>query len=89
VRRRFRSVDVLVEVLTKAVAPDSKSSVAALGLGVPNGIPVSHDGTRLVVAETRARRRMEFRIGDNGTLGHRHAFDECPRAYPGRDRARY
>jgi sugar lactone lactonase YvrE len=50
------------------VTADGKSRVVAEGLDFPNGIAVSADGTRLVVAESRGDRLCEFRIEKDGSL---------------------
>ncbi len=61
------------------VTPDGRSRVVAEGLDFPNGIAVSADGTRVVVAESTGDRLCEFRIEADGSLsaprrfGH---FDE-------------
>lgn len=61
------------------VTPDGRSRLVAEGLEFPNGIAVSGDGTRLVVAESTGDRLCEFRIEADGSLsaprrfGH---FDE-------------
>jgi sugar lactone lactonase YvrE len=61
------------------VTPDRRASVAAEGLEFPNGIAISGDGTRLVVAESDGDRLCEFRVDAASSLsaprrfGH---FDE-------------
>jgi sugar lactone lactonase YvrE len=50
------------------VTPDGRSRVVAEGLDFPNGIAVSADGTRLVVAESAADRLCEFRIEADASL---------------------
>jgi sugar lactone lactonase YvrE len=50
------------------VTPDGRSRVVAEGLGFPNGIAVSGDGTRLVVAESSGDCLSEFRIERDGSL---------------------
>jgi sugar lactone lactonase YvrE len=50
------------------VTPDGRRRVVAEGLDFPNGIAVSGDGTRLVVAESMGDRLSEFRIEADGSL---------------------
>jgi sugar lactone lactonase YvrE len=50
------------------VTPDGRGHVVAEGLEFPNGIAVSGDGTRLVVAESVGDRLCEFRIDADGSL---------------------
>ena len=56
------------------VTPDGKARVVAQGLDFANGIAVSGDGTRLVVAESMGDRLSEFRIGSDGSLSARRTF---------------
>ena len=56
------------------VAPDGGSRVVAEGLDFPNGIAVSADGTRLVVAESAGDRLSEFRIEPDGSLSARRSY---------------
>jgi sugar lactone lactonase YvrE len=61
------------------VTPDRRVRVAAEGLDFPNGIAVSGDGERLVVAESSGDCLSEFRIEADGALSSRRrfgAFDE-------------
>jgi sugar lactone lactonase YvrE len=57
------------------VAPDGRVTVVAGNLKMPNGMVVSPDG-RLIVAETRAGRIVQYRIGRDGSLGARTVFAE-------------
>jgi sugar lactone lactonase YvrE len=50
------------------VTPDGKARVVAEGLDFPNGIAMSGDGKRLIVAESRADRLAEFKVAPDGSL---------------------
>jgi sugar lactone lactonase YvrE len=50
------------------VTPDGRSRVVADGLDFPNGIALSDDGSRLVVAESIGDRLCEFHIETDGSL---------------------
>lgn len=59
------------------VRPDGQVAVVAEDLQMPNGMAVAPDG-RLFVAETRASRIIQFRVGPDGTLSGRTTFAELP-----------
>lgn len=48
------------------VSPDGRAEVAAEGMAVPNGIALTADGTRLVVAEPGAGRISRFAVTPGG-----------------------
>ena len=50
------------------IAPGCEARVVAHGLHFPNGIAVSDDGRRLVVAESDGNRLAHFNIGADGSL---------------------
>ena len=50
------------------IAPGSDARVVARGLHFPNGMAVSDDGRRLVVAESDGNRLAQFKIGADGSL---------------------
>src|SRR5712691_11877202 len=56
------------------VMPDGKTSVAADGLRFPNGIAVSADNSRLVVAEMDGGCLVEYDIAADGGLNFRRRF---------------
>jgi sugar lactone lactonase YvrE len=56
------------------IAPDGEISEAAGDLLFPNGMVVSTDGSRLIVAESFAARISMFDISDDGTLANRRLF---------------
>jgi len=63
-----------------SVSPDGCAKVAASGLGFPNGMVLTPDGKRLVVAETLMNRLTAFDLS-SGTLGGRRtwaAFGDPP-----------
>lgn len=65
-----------------AVNPSGDASVAADGLGFPNGMMLTPDGGTLIVAETIANRLSAFPV-NQGRLGERYtwaAFDDPPSA---------
>jgi sugar lactone lactonase YvrE len=56
------------------VTPDGRGRVVAEGLDFPNGIAVSGDGTRLVVAESSGDCLREFQIEADGSLSSPRTF---------------
>lgn len=56
------------------VAPDGSASVAAPGLGFPNGAVITDSGRTLIVGETFASRHTAFTIGADGTLSDRRVW---------------
>ncbi len=56
------------------VTPDGACRVVADGLDFPNGIAVSADGTRLVVAESVGKRLCDFRVESDGSLSSPRRF---------------
>jgi len=62
------------------VDPDGSARVAADGLGFPNGMALTPDGSTLIVAETTTNRLSAFTVS-GGTLGERRtwaAFGDPP-----------
>jgi sugar lactone lactonase YvrE len=56
------------------VPPDGACRVVAEGLDFPNGIAISGNGKRLVVAESIGDRLREFRIDPDGSLSQERTF---------------
>jgi sugar lactone lactonase YvrE len=56
------------------IRPDGSFAPAARGILLPNGMAVSADAKRLIVAETRANRLTAFDIAADGTLVNRRLF---------------
>lgn len=54
--------------------PDDSATVAARDLDFPNGMVITPDRTKLIVAESMARRLTEFSIGPDGALSSRRVF---------------
>jgi sugar lactone lactonase YvrE len=54
--------------------PDGRVRVVAEGIVAPNGMVISEDGRRLIVAETHAHRLSEFDIEEDGTLANQRVF---------------
>lgn len=57
---------------------EGKTSIIADGLAYPNGIVLTPDGTRLLVAESRRNRILEFPVLGPGKLGEKRVFAELP-----------
>ena len=55
-----------------------KTTVVAEGLAYPNGIVLTPDGKRLLVAESRENRVLEYAVVGPGTLGERRVFADLP-----------
>lgn len=70
-----RATDLLL------VDVDGSATVAARGLGFPNGMAVVDDGQTLLVAETDAQRISAFSVTDDG-LADRHVFADLPGRAP-------
>jgi sugar lactone lactonase YvrE len=64
------------------VEPDGSARVVAQSLRSPNGMWLSEDGRRLVVAETRGRRLTEFRVHADGELSSPTTFASTGLANP-------
>ena len=56
------------------VMPDGKARVVADGLRFPNGIAISADNSRLVVAEMEGECLVEYDVWDDGNLKFRRRF---------------
>jgi len=56
------------------VRPDGACRIVAEGLELPNGIAISEDNSRLVVAESAGDRLREFRVHADGSLSAPRAF---------------
>lgn len=54
--------------------PDHSATVVATDLDFPNGMVITPDHRRLIVAESMARRLTEFTIGGDGALHDRRVF---------------
>jgi sugar lactone lactonase YvrE len=55
---------------------DGSARVVAAGLWFPNGMAITPDGARLLVAETHGQRISSFVIGSDGSLTDRGVFAE-------------
>ena len=64
------------------VDEDGSASVAAEGVGRPNGMSISESGTSLVLAETLMHRLTEFDLNANGTIADRRLFANTGSAFP-------
>lgn len=64
------------------VQTDGRVTLAAEGLTFPNGMAITDDGGRLIVAETFAHRLTAFDIHPNGTLSNRQLFADLADAAP-------
>lgn len=62
--------------------PDGSSRIVAPDLMFPNGVAVSMDGARLVVAETAAHRLTRFDVADDGSLSNKTTYAELPGSWP-------
>ena len=60
------------------VDEDGSVRVVADDVGTPNGLAISSDGARLVVAETHRDQLVSFRIGSDGSLDDRQVFAALP-----------
>ena len=74
--------------------PDGTVSVAADGIGFPNGTVITPDGATLIVGESMGGRLTAFTIAADGTLGDRREFApaaraRCPTASASTPKARY
>jgi sugar lactone lactonase YvrE len=56
------------------IDPDGAAAVVATDLNFPNGMVLTPDRQRLIVAESTGRRLTAFTIGANGALSHRRIF---------------
>ena len=66
------------------VEPDGTASIAADGLGFPNGMVITPDGGTLIVAESMLNRLSAFDV-KNGKLGERRtwaSFGDAPDLAP-------
>lgn len=64
------------------VAPDGQVSVAAEDLAFPNGMVISPEGDRLIVAETRGQCLTVFDIGSGGDLSNRRVSAQMDGVFP-------
>lgn len=64
------------------VRSDGSASEAASDLSFPNGMALTADGRRLIVAETLGRRLSAFDVAQDGTLSSRRIFAELPDRAP-------
>ena len=62
------------------IAPDRSVRRVATGLRYPNGVAVSPDGRRLLVAETDTNRVLVFDRRPDGSLGEARLFHQFPSA---------
>ena len=64
------------------VSPEGRPSLAADGLWFPNGMVITPDGNRLIVAETFGHRLTVFDVLQDGSLSNRKIFAENVEMYP-------
>ncbi|HEV7526926.1 MAG TPA: SMP-30/gluconolactonase/LRE family protein [Acidimicrobiia bacterium] len=62
------------------VDPDGTCSIAADGLGFPNGSVITPDGATLMVGESMAQRISAFDIAPDGTLSNRRVWAQIEHA---------
>ena len=60
------------------VSKDGKTLLCAEGLAFPNGIVLTPDGERLLVAESKKNRVLEYPIESPGKLGKMRVFADLP-----------
>jgi sugar lactone lactonase YvrE len=60
------------------VDPDGSARIVAEGLIGPNGLTISADGKRLIVAEWRVDRLTQFDIAADGSLSNERPYGEAP-----------
>ena len=60
------------------VDENGSARVVADDVGTPNGLAISSDGERLIVAETHRDQLVSFRIGPDGSLHDRQVFATLP-----------
>jgi sugar lactone lactonase YvrE len=72
----LNQIDKTVTAPLVLITHDKKNKVVAENLSFPNGIAISADNNRLVVAETYASRLIAFDIQSDGTLSNRKTFAE-------------
>ena len=64
------------------VRPDGSVQQVADGIAFPNGMAVTADNARLIVAESHGRRLTAFDIGDDGTLSDRRVWADLGAGAP-------
>jgi len=64
------------------VSPDRTARVVADGLAFPNGMHINPDGSRLIVAESYARRLTAFDIDADGNLSNRRVWADLGDGVP-------
>ena len=64
------------------VTPDGVASIAAEGLGFPNGTAITPDGRTLIVGESAASRLTAFDIQADGSLSNRRVWAEIGEGAP-------
>jgi sugar lactone lactonase YvrE len=65
-----------------AVEPDGAARSVVDGLGFPNGMVLTPDGTTLVVGESFGGRLTAFQVAPDGALGERRTFAQLDGAVP-------
>ncbi|MCA0458821.1 MAG: SMP-30/gluconolactonase/LRE family protein [Chloroflexi bacterium] len=60
------------------VSPEGEGRIAAEGLGFPNGMVITPDGQRLIVAESHAARISAFDVAADGSLSNWRIWAEFP-----------
>jgi sugar lactone lactonase YvrE len=68
--------------LVVLITPDGNVGQVAGDLAFPNGMAITPDGARLVVAESYAERLTAYDIGSDGSLSNRHVWAQTPGDHP-------
>ncbi len=64
------------------VLPDGKAEIVADDVIFPNGMAMTPDGKKLIVAETFASRLSSFEVYPDGSLGKRELWADLGKAFP-------
>jgi sugar lactone lactonase YvrE len=60
------------------IEPDGTSRIAADDVVFPNGSVITPNGKTLIVAESLGRRLTAFDLSEDGSLGNRRVYADCP-----------
>ncbi len=66
------------------VDPKGKTHLVASGLAFPNGLVLTEDGKRLLVAESQFNRVLEYPVLEPGKVGPMRVFAELPKSASGK-----
>jgi sugar lactone lactonase YvrE len=64
------------------VRPDGRVESVATGLGTPNGLAITPDGSTLLASDTSEGKLLAFRIRPDGTLADRRVFADLGSRHP-------